>query len=194
MKFLMILLLLSVIMISLISNTENYNQLFAQPTKASKVNTTDIDTAIVDMLNKISRGNVIDNTLNSIVSGMNVGKTQTNLSLPSSSNEANSIISTNSINTNSKSAPSQSGFSDLNKFILKIINQDNNTETIVASNSLIDFNNKLIKFCTTLSLSSFECISTLKDSIQSVEFTSSYMGPTKLITHVDNYKLDLQIK
>ena len=193
MKFLMILLLLSVIMISLISNTENYNQLFAQPTKASKVNTTDIDKAIVDMLNKISRGNVIDNTLNSIVSGMNVGTTQTNLSMPSSSNGANSIISSNSINNNSKLAPLQSGFSDL-KFVLKIINQDNNTETIVASNSLTDFNNKLIKFCTTLSLSSFECISTLKDSIQSVEFTSSYMGPTKLITHVDNYKLDLEIK
>jgi hypothetical protein len=75
---------LSVIMISLISNTENYNQLFAQPTHATKVNTTDIDSAIVDMLNKISRGNVIDSTLNSIVSGMNVGTTQTNLSLPSS--------------------------------------------------------------------------------------------------------------
>lgn len=194
MKFLMILSLLSVIMISLISNTENYNQLFAQPTHATKVNTTDIDRAIVDMLNKISRGNVIDSTLNSIVSGMNVGTTQTNLSLPSSLNEANSIISTDSINTNSKLATSQSGFSDLNKFVLKIINQDNNTETIVASNSLIDFNNKLIKFCTTLSLSSFECISTLKDSIQSVEFTNSYMGPTKLITYVDNYKLDLEIK
>ncbi|HJS63665.1 MAG TPA: hypothetical protein VJ767_02270 [Nitrososphaeraceae archaeon] len=194
MKFLMILSLLSVIMISLISNTENYNQLFAQPTHATKVNTTDIDRAIVDMLNKISRGNVIDSTLNSIVSGMNVGTTQTNLSLPSSSNEANSIISTDSINTNSKLATSQSGFSDLNKFVLKIINQDNNTETIVASNSLIDFNNKLIKFCTTLSLSSFECISNLKDSIQSVEFTNSYMGPTKLITYVDNYKLDLEIK
>lgn len=194
MKFLMILSLLSVIMISLISNTENYNQLFAQPTHATKVNTTDIDSAIVDMLNKISRGNVIDSTLNSIVSGMNVGTTQTNLSLPSSWNDANSTISTNSINTNSKLATSQSGFSDLNKFVLKIINQDNNTETIVASNSLTDFNNKLIKFCTTLSLSSFECISTLKDSIQSVEFTSSYMGPTKLITYVDNYKLDLEIK
>lgn len=194
MKFLMILFLLSILMISLVSNTENYNQLFAQPTKASKVNTTDIDKAIVDMLNKISRGNVIDSTLNSIVSGMNVGTTQTNLSLPSSSNGANSIISSNSINNNSKLAPLQSGFSDLNKFVLKIINEDNNTETIVASNSLIDFNNKLIKFCTTLSLSSFECISTLKDSIQSVEFTNSYMGPTKLITYVDNYKLDLEIK
>jgi len=194
MKFLMILFLLSILMISLISNAENYNQLLAQPTKASEVNTTDIDTAIVDMLNKISRGNVIDSTLNSIVSGMNVGTTQTNLSLPSSSNEANSIISNNSINTNSKLATSKSGFSDLNKFVLKIINQDNNTETIVASNSLTDFNNKLIKFCTTLSLSSFECISTLKDSIQSVEFTNSYMGPTKLITYVDNYKLDLEIK
>ena len=194
MKFLIILFLLSILMISLISNAENYNQLLAQPTKASEVNTTDIDTAIVDMLNKISRGNVIDSTMNSIVSGMNVGTTQTNLSLPSSSNEANSIISTDSINTNSKLATSQSGFSDLNKFVLKIINQDNNTETIVASNSLIDFNNKLIKFCTTLSLSSFECISTLKDSIQSVEFTNSYMGPTKLITYVDNYKLDLEIK
>lgn len=194
MKFLMILFLLSILMISLISNAENYNQLLAQPTKASEVNTTDIDTAIVDMLNKISRGNVIDSTLNSIVSGMNVGTTQTNLSLPSSSNGANSIISSNSINNNSKLAPLQSGFSDLNKFVLKIINEDNNTETIVASNSLIDFNNKLIKFCTTLSLSSFECISTLKDSIQSVEFTNSYMGPTKLITYVDNYKLDLEIK
>ena len=194
MKFLMILFLLSILVISLISTTENYNRLFAQPTNASEVNTTDIDTAIVDMLNKISRGNVIDSTLNSIVSGMNVDTAQTNLSQTTSSNDANSIISTNRIDTNSKLAASQSGFSDLNKFVLKIINQNNNTETIVASNSLIDFNNKVIKFCTTLSLSSFECISTLKDSIQSVEFTNSYMGPTKLMTYLDNYKLDLEIK
>lgn len=184
---------------------------FAQPTNTNnnQVNTTDIDTAIINMLEKVSRGNIMDSTMNSIVSGMNAASNhdqiQNNQVEPKSLREINSIISSNTdpysgINTQSNNQPTTQSKPDvpnnnIDKFILKVVNTDNNDETILKSNSLTEFNNELIKFCTTSeNILAFECISSMQNSIQAVDFTSNYMGPSKLITNLDNYKLDLTVR
>ncbi|MFB5599069.1 MAG: hypothetical protein ACE5SW_02430 [Nitrososphaeraceae archaeon] len=183
---------------------------FGQPTNTNTnpVNTTDIDSAIVNMLNKISRGNVIDSTMNTIMSGMNIdpsqAQNQNNQVQPSSLNDINSIIASNTSpyndinkepNTQSTTQSKQDVNNDINKFTLKVVNKENNDETIIKSNSLTEFNNELIKFCTTSSnIYSFECISSMQNSIQATDFTSNYMGPTKLITHLEPYKLDLTVR
>lgn len=184
---------------------------FAQPTNTNnnQVNTTDIDTAIINMLEKVSRGNIMDSTMNSIVSGMNAASNhdqiQNNQVEPKSLREINSIISSNTdpysgINTQSNNQPTTQSKPDvpnnnIDKFILKVVNTNNNDETILKSNSLTEFNNELIKFCTTSeNILAFECISSMQNSIQAVDFTSNYMGPSKLITNLDNYKLDLTVR
>lgn len=182
---------------------------FGQPTNTNTnpVNTTDIDSAIVNMLNKISRGNVIDSTMNTIMSGMNIdsqAQNQNNQLQPSSLNDINSIIASNTSpyndinkkpNTQPKTQSNQDVNNDINKFTLKVVNKENNDETIIKSNSLTEFNNELIKFCTTSSnIYSFECISSMQNSIQATDFTSNYMGPTKLITNLEPYKLDLTVR
>lgn len=182
---------------------------FGQPTNTNTnpVNTTDIDSAIVNMLNKISRGNVIDSTMNTIMSGMNVdpnqAQNQNNQVQPSSLNDINSIIASNTSpyneikepNTQPTTQSKQDVNNEINKFTLEVVNKENNDETIIKSNSLTEFNNELIKFCTTSSnIYSFECISSMQNSIQATDFTSNYMGPTKLITNLEQYKLDLTVR
>lgn len=196
------------------SNIVPFLPTFAQPTnmntKNNQANTTAIDTAIINMLEKVSRGNIIDSTMNSIVSGMNAAapnqdQVQNNQKEPKSLRDINSIIASNtgSFNGNnpqSKTQPTAQSKqdvpnNDIVKFILKVVNKNNNDETILKSNSLTEFNNELIKFCTTSeNILAFECISSMQNSIQAVDFTSNYMGPSKLITNLDNFKLDLTVR
>jgi hypothetical protein len=191
----------SVMTIFLSSSILQLQPSFAQPSNANteKVNTTDIDSAIVNMLNKISRGNIIDSTMNSIISGMNVEPNEdqnpNNQVQPSSLSDINSIISSTTNPDNSNTQSKQDVSNNINKFILKVVNKENNDETIIKSNSLTEFNNELINFCTTSSnIFSFECISSMQNSIEAADFTSNYMGPTKLITNLDKYKLDLTVR
>ncbi|MDX1373094.1 MAG: hypothetical protein R3321_11520, partial [Nitrososphaeraceae archaeon] len=222
------------------SNIVLFLPTFAQPTNTNnnQANTTDIDAAIINMLEKVSRGNIIDSTMNSIVSGMNASsnqdqiqnnkvepkslhdinsiisgmnvpsnqdQTQNNQIASKSSSEINSIIPSNNdpysgINTASNNQLTTQHNPDapknvVDKFLLKVVNTDNNEETILKSNSLTEFKNELIEFCTSsTNLSPFECISSMQNSIQAVDFTSNYMGPSKLITDLDNYKLDLTVR
>lgn len=195
------------------SNIVPFLPTFAQPTnintKNNQANTTAIDTAIINMLEKVSRGNIIDSTMNSIVSGMNAApnqdQIQNNQQEPKSLRDINSIIASNTgsfIGNNPQSntqptAPSKQDVpnNDVVKFILKVVNKDNNDETILKSNSLTEFNNELIKFCTNSeNILAFECISSMQNSIQAVDFTSNYMGPSKLITNLDHFKLDLTVR
>ena len=195
------------------SNIVPFLPTFAQPTnintKNNQANTTAIDTAIINMLEKVSRGNIIDSTMNSIVSGMNAAPSQdqiqNNQKEPKSLRDINSIIASNtgSFNGNNPQSNNQPTAqskqdvpnNDIVKFILKVVNKDNNDETILKSNSLTEFNNELIKFCTTSqNILAFECISSMQNSIQAVDFTSNYMGPSKLITNLDNFKLDLTVR
>lgn len=204
---------LTIITIFIGSNIVPFLPTFAQPTnintKNTQANTTAIDTAIINMLEKVSRGNIIDSTMNSIVSGMNAApnqdQIQNNQKEPKSLRDINSIIASNtgSFNGNNPQSNNQPTAqskqdvpnNDIVKFILKVVNKDNNDETILKSNSLTEFNNELIKFCTTSeNILAFECISSMQNSIQAVDFTSNYMGPSKLITNLDNFKLDLTVR
>ncbi|MDR4511252.1 MAG: hypothetical protein MRJ93_06045 [Nitrososphaeraceae archaeon] len=204
---------ITIITIFIGSNIVQFLQTFAQPTnintKNNQANTTAIDTAIINMLDKVSRGNIIDSTMNSIVSGMNAApnqdQIQNNQQEPKSLRDINSIIASNtgSFNVNNPQSNTQPTAqskqdvpnNDIVKFILKVVNKDNNDETILKSNSLTEFNNELIKFCTTSqNILAFECISSMQNSIQAVDFTSNYMGPSKLITNLDNFKLDLTVR
>lgn len=204
---------LTIITIFIGSNIVPFLPTFAQPTnintKNTQANTTAIDTAIINMLDKVSRGNIIDSTMNSIVSGMNAApnqdQIQNNQQEPKSLRDINSIIASNtgSFNGNNPQSNTQPTAqskqdvpnNDIVKFILKVVNKDNNDETILKSNSLTEFNNELIKFCTTSqNILAFECISSMQNSIQAVDFTSNYMGPSKLITNLDNFKLDLTVR
>jgi hypothetical protein len=80
------------------------------------------------------------------------------------------------------------------KYFAKIVNKNSNNENIISSNSLTEFNNDLLKFCLESGIDYSSCNSIIQDSLQAAEFTSSYMGPSKVNTDLIGYTMELKIR
>ena len=121
--------------------------------------------------------------------------------MPNTSNVVNSEIM--SILKNQDSSQSSSSQSSVTvnqvknqnmKYFAKIVDKKSNNEDIISSNSLTEFNNELLKFCLESGLDSYSCSSIIQDSLQSAQFTSTYMGPATVNTDLIGYSLELKIK
>jgi hypothetical protein len=80
------------------------------------------------------------------------------------------------------------------KYFAKIVDKKSNNEDIISSNSLTEFNNELLKFCLESGIDSYACSSIIQDSLQSAQFTNTYMGPATVNTDLIGYSLELKIK
>jgi hypothetical protein len=80
------------------------------------------------------------------------------------------------------------------KYFAKIVDKKSNNEDIISSNSFMEFNNELLKFCLESGLDSYSCSTIIQDSLQSAQFTSTYMGPATVNTDLIEYSLELKIK
>jgi len=117
-------------------------------------------------------------------------------SKPNTSNVVNSEI--RSILKNQDSSQSSVTVNQVKnqnmKYYAKIVDKKSNNEDIISSNSFTEFNNELLKFCLESGLDSYACSSIIQDSLQSAQFTSSYMGPATVNTDLIGYSLELKIK
>jgi hypothetical protein len=95
--------------------------------------------------------------------------------------------------SNSPTTISQSNNQDM-KYFAKIVEKNSNNENIISSNSLTEFNNNLLKFCLESGIDYYSCSSIIQDSLQTAQFTSSYMGPAKVNTDLIGYTLELKIR
>src|ERR687898_235283 len=120
----------------------------------------------------------------------------TSSSMPNTSNVVNSeIMSIFKNQDSSQSSVTVNQVKNQNmKYFAKIVDKKNNNEDIISSNSLTEFNNELLKFCLESGLDSYSCSSIIQDSLQSAEFTSTYMGPATVNTDLIGYSLELKIK
>jgi hypothetical protein len=112
-----------------------------------------------------------------------------------SSNLNNEIMSIlkNQGSSNSTATISQSNSPDM-KYFAKIVNKNSNNENIISSNSLTEFNNSLLNFCLESGIDFSSCNSIIQDSLQAAEFTSSYMGPSKVNTDLIGYTMELKVR
>src|ERR671911_750185 len=120
----------------------------------------------------------------------------TSSSMPNTSNVVNSeIMSIFKNQDSSQSSVTVNQVKNQNmKYFAKIVDKKNNNEDIISSNSLTEFNNELLKFCLESGLDSYSCSSIIQDSLQSAQFTSTYMGPATVNTDLIGYSLELKIK
>ena len=79
-------------------------------------------------------------------------------------------------------------------YYAKIVDKNSNNEDIISSNSLTEFNNELLKFCLESGIDYYSCSSKIQDSVQSAQFTNSYMGSSTVNTDLIKYSLELKIK
>ena len=116
--------------------------------------------------------------------------------LPNTSNVVNSEIVSllkNQDSSESSVTIDQEKNQNMN-YYAKIVDKNNNNEDIISSNSLTEFNNELLKFCLESGIDYYSCSSKIQDSVQSAQFTSSYMGPSTVNTDLIKYSLELKIK
>jgi hypothetical protein len=111
----------------------------------------------------------------------------------SSNSPATISQSNNQGSSNSPATISQSNNQDM-KYFAKIVDKNSNNENIISSNSLTEFNNNLLKFCLESGIDYYSCSSIIQDSLQTAQFTSSYMGPAKVNTDLIGYTLELKIR
>jgi hypothetical protein len=220
MKFRFLVLYGLILLVSGISGNQLVNLVYAQSDNAS--NPTNIDTEINDLLNKVGRGNIIDSTIDSLMQGM--GSSPSSNSSSSSSSPLNSLLppsssSSSSSPQNKSSLPNTSNVVNSEimsllknqdssessvtinqvknqnmKYFAKIVDKNSNNEDIFSSNSLTEFNNELLKFCLESGIDYYSCSSIIQDSVQSAQFTSTYMGPATVKTDLIGYSLELKIK
>jgi hypothetical protein len=116
--------------------------------------------------------------------------------LPNTSNVVNSeIMSLLKNQDSSESSVTINQVKNQNmKYFAKIVDKNSNNEDIVSSNSLTEFNNELLKFCLESGIDYYSCSSIIQDSVQSAQFTSTYMGPATVNTDLIGYSLELKIK
>ena len=203
---------LSILVLLAFVNSSNQISNFVYAQSNNMSDTTNIDSEVNDLLNKIGRGNIIDSTIDSLMQGMGSSLPPTssspNSSLPPTSSSLNSESLPNTstdINheimsilksqdsSNSSVAMSQSKTQDM-KYFAKIVHKNSNNENVISSNSLTEFNNNLLKFCLDSGIDYYSCSSIIQDSLQAAQFTSSYMGPAKVNTDLIGYTLELKIK
>jgi hypothetical protein len=117
-------------------------------------------------------------------------------SLPNTSNVVNSeLLSILKNQDSSQSSVTVNQVKNQNmKYFAKIVDKKSNNEDIISSNSLTEFNNELLKFCLESGIDSYSCSSIIQDSLQSAQFTSTYMGPATVNTDLIKYSLELKIK
>ena len=117
-------------------------------------------------------------------------------SLPNTSNVVNSeIMSLLKNQDSSESSVTINQVKNQNmKYFAKIVDKNSNNEDIISSNSLTEFNNELLKFCLESGIDYYSCSSIIQDSVQSAQFTSTYMGPATVNTDLIGYSLELKIK
>ena len=117
-------------------------------------------------------------------------------SLPNTSNIVNSeIMSILKNQDSSESSVTVNQVKNQNmKYFAKIVDKKNNNEDIISSNSLTEFNNEILKFCLESGIDSYACSSIIQDSLQSAQFTNTYMGPATVNTDLIGYSLELKIK
>jgi hypothetical protein len=121
---------------------------------------------------------------------------QNKSSLPNTSNVVNSeIMSLLKNQDSSESSVTINQVKNQNmKYFAKIVDKNSNNEDIFSSNSLTEFNNELLKFCLESGIDYYSCSSIIQDSVQSAQFTSTYMGPATVNTDLIGYSLELKIK
>src|SRR5687768_14398381 len=117
-------------------------------------------------------------------------------SLPNTSNAVNSeLLSILKNQDSSQSSVTVNQVKNQNmKYFAKIVDKKSNNEDIISSNSLTEFNNELLKFCLESGIDSYSCSSIIQDSLQSAQFTNTYMGPATVNTDLIGYSLELKIK
>ncbi|MCJ7636468.1 MAG: hypothetical protein MUO21_03180 [Nitrososphaeraceae archaeon] len=117
-------------------------------------------------------------------------------SLPNTSNVVNSeIMSLLKNQDSSESSVTINQVKNQNmKYFAKIVDKNSNNEDTISSNSLTEFNNELLKFCLESGIDYYSCSSIIQDSVQSAQFTSTYMGPATVNTELIGYSLELKIK
>ena len=192
---------LSILVLLVFVNSSNQISNFVYAQSNNMSDTTNIDSEVNDLLNKIGRGNIIDSTIDSLMQGMGSSLPPTSSSpnsesLPNTSTDINheimSILKSQD-SSNSSVAMSQSKTQDM-KYFAKIVHKNSNNENVISSNSLTEFNNNLLKFCLDSGIDYYSCSSIIQDSLQAAQFTSSYMGPAKVNTDLIGYTLELKIK
>ena len=220
MKFKFLALYGLILMVSISSGDQLLNFVYSQSDNVS--NPTNIDTEINNLLNKIGRSSIMDSTIDSLMQGM--GSSPSSNSSSSSSSHLNSLLppsssSSSSSPPNQSSLPNTSNIVNSEimsilknqdssessvtvnqvknqnmKYFAKIVDKKNNNEDIISSNSLTEFNNELLKFCLESGIDSYACSSIIQDSLQSAQFTNTYMGPATVNTDLIGYSLELKIK
>jgi hypothetical protein len=149
----------------------------------------------------VSSSSALNSLLPPSSSSSSSSSADTSSSMPNTSNVVNSEIM--SIFKNQDSSQSSSSQSSVTvnqvknqnmKYFAKIVDKKSNNEDIISSNSLTEFNNELLKFCLESGLDSYSCSSIIQDSLQSAQFTSTYMGPATVNTDLIGYSLELKIK
>ncbi len=219
MKFKFLVLYSLILSMSISINAQLLNIVYAQSNNDS--NPPNIDTEINNLLNKVGRGNIIDSTIDSLMQGMG---SSPSLNSSSSSSPLNSLLppsssSSSSSTSNASTLPNTSNVVNSEiisllknqdssessvtidqeknqnmNYYAKIVDKNSNNEDIISSNSLTEFNNELLKFCLESGIDYYSCSSKIQDSVQSAQFTSSYMGPSKVNTDLIKYSLELKIK
>ena len=220
MKFRFLVLYGLILLMSVICGNQLVNLVYAQSENGS--NPTNIDTEINNLLNKVGRGNIIDSTIESLMQGMGSSPSSNSsvsnssplnsllppssssssssppnkTSLPNTSNVVNSeIMSLLKNQDSSESSVTINQVKNQNmKYFAKIVDKNSNNEDTISSNSLTEFNNELLKFCLESGIDYYSCSSIIQDSVQSAQFTSTYMGPATVNTDLIGYSLELKIK
>ena len=220
MKFKFLVLYGLILMVSISSSGQLLNLVYSQSDNVS--NPTNIDTEINNLLNKIGRSSIMDSTIDSLMQGM--GSSPSSNSSSSISSPLNSLLppsssSSSSSPPNQSSMPNTSNVVNSEimsilknqdssessvtvnqvknqnmKYFAKIVDKKSNNEDIISSNSLTEFNNELLKFCLESGIDSYACSSIIQDSLQSAQFTNTYMGPATVNTDLIGYSLELKIK
>jgi hypothetical protein len=126
--------------------------------------------------------NVVNSEIMSIFKNQDSSQSSPSQSSPSQSSPSQSSVTVNQVKNQDM------------KYFAKIVDKKSNNEDIISSNSLTEFNNELLKFCLESGLDSYSCSSIIQDSLQSAQFTSTYMGPATVNTDLIGYSLELKIK
>jgi hypothetical protein len=169
------------------------------PTANSSVSNSSVSSSSLNSLLPPSSSSSSSSPLNSLLppsSSSSSSSPQNKSSLPNTSNVVNSeILSLLKNQDSSESSVTINQVKNQNmKYFAKIVDKNSNNEDIISSNSLTEFNNELLKFCLESGIDYYSCSSIIQDSVQSAQFTSTYMGPATVNTDLIGYSLELKIK
>jgi hypothetical protein len=131
---------LSILVLLVFVNSSNQISNFVYAQSNNMSDTTNIDSEVNDLLNKIGRGNIIDSTIDSLMQGMGsslppASTSSPNSSLPpASTSSPNSSLPPASTSTNSEALPNTS--TDINHEIMSILkSQDSSNSSVAMSQS-----------------------------------------------------------